>query len=62
MKFIREFIRCARAIFAFGAGYKAGERYAIGEREAAFARRIDPEAWQSGYDLSAKRYSEGGTK
>jgi hypothetical protein len=53
---VHEFIRCAKAIFAFGAGYKAGERYALGEAEAARAKRIDAEAWQLGYDLSNRRY------
>ena len=58
MTFIREFICCAKAIFAFGAGYKAGERYLIGEREATYAKRVDAEAWRLGYELSNKRYQK----
>ncbi len=57
MTFIREFARCAAAIFAFAAGYKLGERYALGRLEAKRARSLDAEAWQLGYDLSTKRYS-----
>ena len=34
-----EFRVCARAWFAFGAGYKLGERYKLGELEE---RRIKP--------------------
>jgi hypothetical protein len=56
MTVVREFIRCARAIYAFGAGYKLGERYELGRLEAKRARSADPEAWQLGYDLSTKRY------
>jgi hypothetical protein len=29
----KEFRICVRAIFAFGAGYKLGERYRLGELE-----------------------------
>ena len=57
-QFIREFMRCAKAIFAFGAGYKAGERYKLGELEAARAKQIDDEAWQAGWDLSNKRHQK----
>ena len=30
---VSEFRVCVRAIFAFGAGYKLGERYELGELE-----------------------------
>lgn len=54
--FLREFRICARAIFAFGAGYKDGEQYELGKLEAVWARKKDPEAWDAGRDLAAKRY------
>jgi hypothetical protein len=47
-----------RAVFAFGAGYKLGERYELGELERRRARAADPEAWQLGYDLSTRRYNK----
>jgi hypothetical protein len=56
-----EFRVCVRAIFAFGAGYKLGERYEryeLGELERRRARAADPEAWQLGYDLSTRRYNK----
>jgi hypothetical protein len=56
--YIEEFKRCADAIFAFAAGYKLGERYTLGKLEAKRARSIDSEAWQLGYDLSTKRYTD----
>lgn len=56
MTFIREFIRCVKAIYAFGVGYKTGERYLLGSLLAAHARNVDEEAWRLGYDLSVKRY------
>jgi hypothetical protein len=42
----KEFRVCARAWFAFGAGYKLGERYELGELEGRRAQAADPEAWQ----------------
>ncbi len=51
-----EFRVCVRAVFAFGAGYKLGERYRLGELERRRAQSADPEAWQLGYDLSSRRY------
>ena len=56
LRFLREFARCLGAVFAFAAGYKLGERYALGRWLARCARRVDLEAWQAGYDLSTKRY------
>ena len=53
-----EFRVCVRAVFAFGAGYKLGERYELGEIEMRRARAADPEAWQLGYDLSTRRYQQ----
>jgi hypothetical protein len=53
---IKELRACARAWFAFGAGYKLGERYLLGELEERRARSADPEAWQLGYELSTRRY------
>lgn len=62
MKYARftfsEFRRCVRAVFAFAAGYKLGERYLLGELEERRGKSADPEAWQDGYDLSTKRYQE----
>ena len=52
----KEFFVCVRAIFAFGAGYKLGERYKLGKIEEKRARSADPEAWKLGYDLSTSRY------
>ncbi len=54
---INEFMFCVRAIYAFGAGYKLGERYELGKLEKKRAKSLDPEAWQLGYDLSTKRYN-----
>ena len=42
----KEFRVCARAWFAFGAGYKLGERYRLGELERRHGQSADPEAWQ----------------
>jgi hypothetical protein len=53
---LKEFRVCVRAVFAFAAGYKLGERYKLGEIEMRRARSADPEAWQLGYDLSSRRY------
>ena len=53
-----EFRVCVRAVFAFGAGYKLGERYELGELERRRAQAADPEAWQLGYDLSTRRYEK----
>jgi hypothetical protein len=53
---LTEFRRCVKAIYAFGAGYKLGERYELGKIEEKRARSADAEAWQLGYDLSTKRY------
>ena len=53
-----EFRVCVRAIYAFGAGYKLGERYELGELERRRAQAADPEAWQLGYDLSTRRYEK----
>jgi hypothetical protein len=58
LDFVSEFIRCVGAIFAFGSGYKLGERYALGRLEEKRAKSLDPEAWKLGYDLSSKRYTE----
>lgn len=52
-----EFVRCAKAILAFGTGYKAGERYTLGIAEAEAAKAVDTEAWQAGFDLADKRYA-----
>jgi hypothetical protein len=52
----KEFRVCVRAVFAFGAGYKLGERYRLGEVERRRGQSADPEAWRLGYDLSTKRY------
>jgi hypothetical protein len=54
--FLREFRICVRAIYAFGAGYKLGERYTLGRLEEKRGKAADTEAWQMGYDLSCKRY------
>lgn len=54
----KEFKVCVRAIFAFGAGYKLGERYALGRLEEKRGKSADAEAWQLGYDLSTKRYNK----
>jgi len=43
-----EFRVCVRAIFAFGAGYKLGERYELGELERRRGQSADAEAWQLG--------------
>ena len=51
----REFRRCVRAIFAFGAGYKLGEGYELGKYEEARGKSADAEAWQLGYNLAVKR-------
>jgi hypothetical protein len=56
--FIDNFIVCAKAIYAFGAGYKLGERYELGKLEEKRGKSIDAEAWQLGYDLSTKRYDQ----
>ena len=48
----------ARAWFAFGAGYKLGERYRLGELERRHGQSADPEAWQLGYELSTRRYEK----
>ena len=53
-----EFRVCVRAIFAFGAGYKLGERYELGELERRRGQGADAEAWQLGYDLSTRRYQQ----
>jgi hypothetical protein len=59
MKFtFSEFRVCVRAWFAFGAGYKLGERYRLGQIEMRRAQSADPEAWQLGYDLSTRRYEK----
>ena len=47
-----------RAIFAFGVGYKLGERYKLGELEERRGRAADADAWQLGYDLSTRRYAQ----
>jgi hypothetical protein len=52
----REFGVCVRAVFAFAAGYKLGERYALGAIEEKRGQSADPEAWKLGYDLSTARY------
>jgi hypothetical protein len=52
---LREFRVCVRAIFAFAAGYKRGENYALGTLEESRGKRADPEAWKLGYDLATKR-------
>ena len=54
----KEFRVCARAWFAFGAGYKLGERYKLGQIEMRRAQSADAEAWQLGYDLSTRRYAK----
>ena len=38
----KEFRVCARAWFAFGAGYKLGERYRLGELERRHGQSADP--------------------
>src|SRR5580700_7030474 len=53
-----EFRVCVRAVFAFGAGYKLGERYRLGELERRRGQSADAEAWQLGYDLSTRRYDK----
>lgn len=53
---LTEFMKCVKAIYAFGAGYKLGERYELGKLEEKRGKSADPEAWQLGYDLSTKRY------
>jgi hypothetical protein len=53
---LKEFRVCVRAVFAFGAGYKMGERYKFGELEERRGKSADPEAWRLGYELSTKRY------
>src|SRR5580692_9958055 len=53
-----EFRVCVRAIFAFGAGYKLGERYRLGELERRRGQSADAEAWQLGSDLSTRRYDK----
>ena len=59
MKFtFKEFRVCARAWLAFGAGYKMGERYRLGELERRRGQSADPEAWQLGYELSTRRYEK----
>ena len=55
---LKAFRVCIRAIFAFGAGYKLGERYRLGQIEMRRAQSADPEAWQLGYDLSTRRYEK----
>jgi hypothetical protein len=55
---LSEFRVCARAWFAFGAGYKMGERYKLGQIEMRRAQSADAEAWQLGYDLSTRRYEQ----
>ena len=54
----KEFRVCVRAVFAFAAGYKLGERYRLGQIEMRRAQSADPEAWQLGYDLSTRRYEK----
>ena len=54
----KEFRVGARAWFAFGAGYKLGERYRLGELERRHGQSADPEAWQLGYELSTRRYEK----
>jgi hypothetical protein len=54
----KEFRVCARAAFAFGAGYKLAERYKLGELERRRGQSPDAEAWQLGYDLSTRRYQQ----
>ena len=49
-------MKCVKAIYAFGAGYKLGERYELGKLEEKRGKSADPEAWQLGYNLSTKRY------
>ncbi len=55
---LKEFWVCVRAVFAFAAGYKLGERYRLGEIEERCARSADPEVWQWAYDLSSRRYQK----
>jgi MFS family permease len=40
---LSEFRVCVRAIFAFGAGYKLGERYRLGEVMRATISRLAPQ-------------------
>jgi hypothetical protein len=54
----KEFRVCVRAVFAFGAGYKLGERYKLGELERRRGQSADAEAWQLGYDLSTRSYKK----
>jgi hypothetical protein len=42
---LKEFCVCVRAVFAFGAGYKLGERYKLGALERRLGQSWDPEAW-----------------
>jgi hypothetical protein len=56
--FVKEFWVCVRAIFAFGAGYKLGERYKLGVLERRRGQSADPEARQLGYELSTRRYGK----
>jgi hypothetical protein len=55
---LKEFCVCVRAVFAFAAGYKLGERYKLGQIEMRRAQSADAEAWQLGYDLSTRRYEK----
>jgi hypothetical protein len=41
---LQEFRVCVRAIFAFGAGYKLGERYKLGALERRLGQSWDPSA------------------
>ena len=54
----KEFRVCVHAVFAFGAGYKLGERYKLGELERRRGQSADPDAWQLGYELSTWRYEK----
>lgn len=56
--FFKEFWCCVKAIYAFGAGYKLGERYELGKLEEKRAKSADSKAWQLGYDLSTERYDK----
>ena len=47
-----------RKTLGFGAGYKLGERYELGELERRRGQSADAEAWQLGYDLSTRRYQQ----
>lgn len=55
---LKELRICIKAIFAFGAGYKLGERYELGNLLEKRGKSADPEAWQLGYDLSTKRHGD----